>query len=205
MRKLIRRWWNAARTPSTRWTAGTLLLVGLLFGAVGWGSLGAVVEHTSTLKFCTSCHEMQAFVYQEYQQTPHYANPSGVRAICADCHVPRALVPKLWRKFQATYTEVPRHLLGTIDTPEKFEARRPHMAEKVWAEMKANDSRECRECHSPAAMVLASQKPRARGQHEDALVTGETCIECHQGVAHKLPKQEKKDEDEGEAEEDFAL
>jgi cytochrome c-type protein NapC len=67
--------------------------------------------------------------------------------------------------------------------------------------MRATDSRECRNCHSVAAMTLAAQKPRARAQHEDSLKTGETCIDCHQGVAHTLPKKH----DEPAEEEDFAL
>jgi cytochrome c-type protein NapC len=198
----LRRWWHAAWTPSRRWAAGTLVLAGAAFAGVGWAGFSTVVERTNTLDFCISCHEMKAFVYEDYAKTGHYENHSGVRAICADCHVPRALVPKLWRKVQATFGEVPHHLLGTIDTEEKFEARRALMAERVWATMKANDSRECRECHTASAMVLADQKPRARGQHEDALTTGETCIDCHKGIAHRLPASAEPDEP---AEESFEL
>jgi nitrate/TMAO reductase-like tetraheme cytochrome c subunit len=204
MRAWFRRWWTAFRTPSTRWGAGTLLLGGLLAGAVGWGGFETVVAETNTLQFCTSCHEMQAFVYQEYKTSPHFANPSGVRAVCADCHVPHAMGPKLWRKFQATYNELPNHVIGSIDTPEEFEAHRQVMAEHVWEAMKANDSRECRNCHSREAMVLEAQKPRARAQHQDALKTGETCIDCHKGIAHALPKTDEKDE-APPAEDDFAL
>ncbi len=32
-----------------------------------------------------------AMVYQEYKETIHYSNRSGVRAICPDCHVPIAM------------------------------------------------------------------------------------------------------------------
>jgi nitrate/TMAO reductase-like tetraheme cytochrome c subunit len=205
MRAWIRRLWNAFRTPSARWSLGTLLLGGVLAGAVGWGTFEVVVARTNTLEFCTSCHEMQAFVYEEYKQSPHFANPSGVRAVCADCHVPHAMAPKLLRKFQATYNELPNHMLGSIDTREEFEAHRQVMAEHVWEAMKATDSRECRNCHSREAMVLAEQKPRARAQHEDALRTGETCIDCHKGIAHKLPAQAEKPAEEPPAEDDFAL
>ena len=209
MRAWIRRLWNAFRKPSARWGAGTLVVLGLIAGAIGWGGFEAYVASTSTLPFCTSCHEMQAFVYEEYKKTPHYTNASGVRAICADCHVPHALGPKLWRKFQATTNEIPNHILGSIDTKEKFEAHRAVMAQHVWDAMKANDSRECRSCHSREAMVLAEQKPRARAQHEDAIKTGETCIDCHKGIAHQLPAQaqakEKDKTEEPQAEDDFAL
>jgi cytochrome c-type protein NapC len=118
------------------------------------------------------------------------------------------MAPKLWRKFQATYNELPNHVLGSIDTKEKFEAHRQVMAEHVWATMKSNDSRECRGCHTREAMVLARQKPRARAQHADALSTGETCIDCHKGIAHQLPAQAKDPKEKTEqpqAEDDFAL
>ena len=204
MRAWIRRFWTAARTPSARWGVGTLLVAGVLAGAIGWGAFEVVVARTNTLEFCTSCHEMQAFVYQEYKRSPHATNPSGVRAICSDCHVPHAMAPKLWRKFQATYNELPNHVLGSIDTKQEFEAHRKEMAEHVWATMKSNDSRECRGCHTREAMVLERQKPRARAQHQDMLTTHETCIDCHKGIAHHLPKSAE-DEKKPPAEDDFSL
>ena len=87
----------------------------------------------------------------EWKQSVHYKNASGVRAICSDCHVPKDWTAKLVRKIQAT-NELYHSIIGTIDTPEKFEARRAEMAERVWAGMIANDSRECRNCHSDEAM-----------------------------------------------------
>lgn len=183
----IRRAWRWLRSPSSTVAAGTLVLLGVLATGVVFGGASTAISWSNTLEFCTSCHEMKAFVYEEYAKTPHFQNASGVRAICADCHVPKALVPKLWRKTLATFNEVPKHLMGTIDTEEKFEARRAVLAGHVWDEMKANDSLACRGCHSAEAMLLANQKPRARGQHEDAVESGETCIDCHKGIAHKLP------------------
>jgi cytochrome c-type protein NapC len=54
--------------------------------------------------------------------------------------------------------------------------------------MKANDSLECRNCHSTQSMDLARQNPRAAAAHERLLFTGErTCIDCHKGIAHRLP------------------
>jgi nitrate/TMAO reductase-like tetraheme cytochrome c subunit len=53
--------------------------------------------------------------------------------------------------------------------------------------MKANDSAECRHCHSVAAMDGARQNEVARAVHPAALKAGSTCIDCHKGIAHKLP------------------
>ena len=52
--------------------------------------------------FCsTSCHEMEVNVYQEYMDTNHYVNRTGVRATCPDCHVPKEGIAKFVRKLQA--------------------------------------------------------------------------------------------------------
>ncbi|MGQ0429474.1 MAG: NapC/NirT family cytochrome c [Gammaproteobacteria bacterium] len=199
----IRTGWQWLWRPHSRLAAGSLLLIGIAAAAVAWGGFDAALNYSNTLEFCTSCHEMREYVYAEYRETAHYRSPSGVRAICSDCHVPSAFLPKLLRKIQATFNEVPKHLIGTIDTREKFEARREILAGHVWDVMKASDSRECRACHQGEAMLLADQKPRARGQHEESLTTGETCIDCHQGVAHKLPP--KPEEETTPGEEDFTL
>jgi cytochrome c-type protein NapC len=84
---------------------------------------------------------------------------------------------------------------GSIDTREKFEAKRLSLAENEWKRMKANDSLECRNCHSLASMDSEKQKQRARKQHEMAVRDKNTCIDCHKGIAHQKPKG-MKEEDE---------
>jgi nitrate/TMAO reductase-like tetraheme cytochrome c subunit len=69
------------------------------------------------------------------------------------------------------------------------------MATRVWASMKDNDSRECRNCHSWEAMNPQKQGSRGRKKMEAGQKEGKTCIECHKGIAHLLPK-EYKEEDE---------
>lgn len=172
-----------------RWSALTLLAVGGLLGVVFWGGFHTVLEASNTMAFCISCHEMQSTVYQEYMKSPHYRNASGVRATCPDCHVPREWGPKLMRKIQAS-NELFHHFRGTIDTAEKFEANRAAMAERVWAGMKANDSRECRNCHSWEAMDFEKHTARGREKMQEGKKEGKTCIECHQGIAHTLPKRD---------------
>lgn len=184
----IRRLWRFLARPSSRFGLGVLLLVGFLAGIVFWISFTAVVAFTNTMTFCTSCHAMEAFVYAEYQETTHYTNASGVRVICADCHVPEAFIPKMIAKTRATVVEVPAWILGTINTAEKFEARRQVLAERTWARMRATDSRECRGCHSWEAMSAEAQAPRAWREHERGRQAGETCVDCHIGIAHELPE-----------------
>ncbi|VAW40226.1 Cytochrome c-type protein NapC [hydrothermal vent metagenome] len=163
-------------------------------GIIFWGGFHTAMEATNTLKFCISCHEMEEGVYKEYKPTIHYSNRSGVRTSCSDCHVPKPWAHKVVRKIKAT-NEIWHKLLGSIDTPEKFDAKRLELAKKVWISMKETDSRECRNCHHLDSMNPALQKPRARKQHLNAFTTGQTCIDCHKGIAHKNARDLLSDEE----------
>jgi len=189
---MIRSLWQGLWQPSKRFAIGIIFIVGGVGGVIFWGGFNTFMEYTNTLEFCISCHEMRDTVYEEYKTSVHYSNPSGVRAICSDCHVPKAWGPKLVRKIQAS-NELLHKVLGTIDTPEKFEEHRLELAQRVWATMEANDSRECRNCHSFDAMHWEKQRRRSSEKMQEAVKKGQTCIECHKGIAHKRPKQERDD------------
>jgi nitrate/TMAO reductase-like tetraheme cytochrome c subunit len=184
----LRRLWRAAWSPSARWSLATLLIAGGLGGIIFWGGFNTFMEYTNRLEFCISCHSM-AKPYEEYKKSVHYSNASGVRAICSDCHVPKEWTAKLVRKVQAT-GELWHHFTGKLSTPEKFEEHRKALAERVWATMKANNSHECRNCHGYESMAFHKQSQRAREKMEPALKSGETCIDCHKGIAHTLPARD---------------
>lgn len=159
----------------------------VVIGMLGWAGFNVALEATNTEKFCISCHEMADNVYLEYQNTVHYQSASGVRAICSDCHVPKELGPKLIRKLEA-YNDVLQTILGKVDTPEKFNQHRREMAEREWARMKKSDSSTCRSCHKSTHFDFAQQGRRAAEMHQKGLIDeGKTCIDCHKGIAHKLP------------------
>jgi cytochrome c-type protein NapC len=185
---LLRRTWRALRRPAAKYSLLTLLLVGFGTGILFWGGFHTGLEATNKLEFCISCHEMRDNVYQEYKQTIHYSNRTGVRAICSDCHVPREWGPKMIRKIQAS-NEVWGKLTGVVDTKEKFEAHRMELATHEWARMKASNSQECRNCHNFDAMSGTKQKVSAYNRHMEAKAAGKTCIDCHKGIAHHLPKE----------------
>jgi len=182
----IRRLWGWLWTPSGTISLGALLTVGFIGGIIFWGGFNTVVEATNSEIFCISCHEMERNVFREYRQTIHYTNRTGVRAVCSDCHVPRDWTHKMVRKVQAT-NELFHHLLGSIDTEEKFDAKRLQLAKNVWRSMKTTDSRECRNCHNIVHMDLSVQEKRSAEKHQDAVKKGSTCIDCHKGIAHRLP------------------
>jgi cytochrome c-type protein NapC len=162
----------------------TLLL--FLLGGLAFAVGKQAVDHTNTLAFCISCHEMRDNNYAEYKDTIHARNRSGVKAVCADCHVPHDGVALALRKLQAS-NDVLQHLLGTIDTPQKFEAHRLEMAKQVWRTMKQTDSRECRHCHDVNAMDPELQGKTAQKQHQKLADGQHTCIDCHFGIAHREP------------------
>ena len=181
------RFWRIISRPSAYLPLGLLTLGGFVGGVLFWGGFNTALEVTNTEKFCTSCHEMRDNVYQELQSTIHFSNRSGVRASCPDCHVPHNWTDKIARKMQAS-KEVWGKIFGTISTREKFLNMRLELAKHEWARLKANDSLECRNCHSSVAMDFTKQTRRAAEIHGRYLTTGEkTCIDCHKGIAHKLP------------------
>lgn len=183
---IFKRMWRALKKPSVKYSLGTLLFAGFFAGIIFWGGFNTAMVATNSEQFCLSCHEMEAFVYQEYKETIHYSNRSGVRATCADCHVPKEWHHKVVRKVVAT-RELWHTALGTIDTEEEFEAKRLELAQRVWRSMEKTDSRECRNCHEFDSMDFGLQGRRAAEAHAAGFEAGSTCIDCHKGIAHKLP------------------
>ena len=174
------------RLRATGWGFAAMLFIG---GILFWGAFNTAMEWTNREAFCISCHEMKDNVYQEYRSTIHASNRSGVRATCPDCHVPKEWGPKMIRKIQAS-NEVLHKILGSIDTPEKFNAKRLELAKHEWERMKKTDSRECRNCHNFDSFDYAEQGRRSSRMHQTGLNEGKTCIDCHKGIAHTLPEVE---------------
>jgi cytochrome c-type protein NapC len=184
---LFKRYWRTLTRPAVHYSLGFLTIGGFLGGVLFWGGFNTAMELTNTEQFCTGCHEMRDNVYQELKGTIHFTNRSGVRAKCSNCHVPHDWTHKMARKMQAS-KEVWGKIFGTIDTREKFVAMRLELAQHEWARLKANNSLECRNCHEFDYMDFTRQSKRAVDAHSTSLASGEkTCIDCHKGIAHKLP------------------
>lgn len=182
-----RRIWQVLRRPIIRYPL--FALAGVVAFVVIVGSFMTALESTNTLEFCTSCHTM-SYNFEEYKKTIHYSNPSGVRAVCSDCHVPKkSWFSQMRRKFVAA-SDVWAEIVGTINTREKFDANRMAMAKREWARMKESDSIGCRNCHSYKGMDIEEQSKRAGKKHAKAAMpgSGKTCIDCHKGIAHRLPR-----------------
>ena len=187
----IKGFWRTLTGPSRYYSLAFLTFGGFLAGIIFWGAFNTALELTNTEKFCVSCHEMRDNVFAELKSTIHYTNRSGVRATCPDCHVPHEWTNKIARKTQAS-KEVWGKIFGTINTRDKFLEKRLELASREWVRLKANDSLECRNCHNLEFMDFTQQSKRAASQHERYLTNREkTCIDCHKGIAHRLPDMAK--------------
>jgi len=187
MKKWLCIFWTTARKPSTTISLGVISLGGFIAGVIFWGGFNTALELSNTEEFCISCHEMENNVYQELQQTVHWSNHAGVRARCPDCHVPHNWTDKIARKMQAS-KEVWGKIFGTINTKEKFEAKRLLLAQNEWNRFKANNSLECKNCHDYDSMDFDKMSRTAKVQMKKAAERNQSCIDCHKGIAHKLPE-----------------
>jgi cytochrome c-type protein NapC len=164
------------------------LVLGLVVGLVLFASVGSFMVYANSEQFCAyACHEMTTNLAKEYKGTVHDVNRTGVRATCNDCHVPHEYLPNYAAKL-GLFSDLWGHFItSSIDTREKFEAKRYELAKRVWVYMKDNDSRECRHCHTTAKMDSDKQSEKAKKRHEKLHTENLTCIDCHFAIAHNEP------------------
>lgn len=193
--KFLKKVWDLLRKPSADWALGTILIGGfgaafIFFLVFHFGFMTA----TNKMEICISCHEMDG-VYEEYKESVHYKSASGVRATCADCHVPHGkdigdYINKFFTKAKVGTKDIFHHLIGTYPDKKAFDAARYELAQNVLEEMRHNDSKECRFCHSYDAMDMEKQDKSGARKHKKIMEKGgKTCIDCHSGVAHEEPEE----------------
>src|SRR6476661_7086614 len=75
--------------PEMSWGFGAIMV---LAGLVGAGGIIFTVEfnkHTSTTKFCTTCHSVAPMLDDpHYRQSKHISNSAGIQVNCGTCHIP---------------------------------------------------------------------------------------------------------------------
>lgn len=188
-RGILSRLWHGLTTPSARWSVLALVVLGLLLGAGAVIGTQVMVAVTGTDAFCGgACHSMQ-WVAKEHKESVHFANRTGVRASCHDCHIPHHYPALLVHKTKAGLKDTVQELRGVISTEEKFKKERLRLAKLVWAHYKENNSESCRHCHAITAETVARQKEFVRPMHQQFLSGAATCIDCHKGVAHTAPDE----------------
>lgn len=183
--------WSKLWQPSQKWYLLWLpsgAFVAVVVGVVASTTFNLSMSYTNSNKFCYSCHVGMDTIVEEYEASIHFSTQRGVaKATCADCHVPKDFIPKMVTKIRAT-KDIYHMLAGTINM-ENFESHRLRLANHVWDVYDASDSLACKNCHDPNKWDLSLQPTRARVNHNPALWEKEqrSCIDCHQGTAHKAP------------------
>ena len=172
--------------PSTQIGLGILIIIGFAGGVWFWWGFNAALEATNKEEFCLSCHTMHDNLLPELQKTVHWKNRTGVRARCPDCHVPHKFSDKIARKMQAS-REVWGQIVGTIDNRELFKEHRIVLAQREWARFKANNSKECRNCHDYKSMDFSKMRVTSQMIMRSAAERNASCVDCHKGIAHQLP------------------
>jgi nitrate/TMAO reductase-like tetraheme cytochrome c subunit len=169
-------------------TKRKLLLAGIIGAVVAVAAVLAneqVDRYTSTDAFCgTSCHSMQAHVANDpvYVESAHRTAPSGVRAGCADCHIPHGILPATWAHVKGGIKDIISESLNDFTDKEVWERGRAERAHQVRTWLLETDSATCRTCHEEAA--IQPERTRGQRQHADALERGLTCIGCHYNIVH---------------------
>ncbi|MGJ7093770.1 pentaheme c-type cytochrome TorC [Vibrio hannami] len=187
MKSTIVNIWKTMNRPAAHISLGVLTLGGFLAGIIFWGGFNTALEATNTEEFCISCHVMEDNVYKELQETVHWSNGSGVRATCPDCHVPHNWTDKIARKMQAS-KEVFAMVFGNYGEEGAFEAKRGELAQHEWDRFSANGSLECKNCHDYDSMDFSKMSANAQTQMKLAAEKDQSCVDCHKGIAHKLPE-----------------
>ncbi|HQR71908.1 MAG TPA: NapC/NirT family cytochrome c [Burkholderiaceae bacterium] len=192
MRKTID---HRARPSGRRWLVAGSLALGIVIGVIAAGTTTWMVNASSSNNFCaTECHSMQ-WAVQAYQRGTHYANESGVRATCADCHIPfedRPATPfqyvfgTLWTKGIDGSQDVAAKLRGTIADRARWEAEKPRLSAQVRAWFKQTGSATCQGCHKLDAFSGQGASAVMKLEvHSGALKAATAdCLQCHPGVAH---------------------
>ncbi|WP_439235020.1 NapC/NirT family cytochrome c [Lonepinella koalarum] len=164
-----------------------LTAIGLMIvGAVALFGVQSIMKATSSTEFCVSCHSME-HPKAEWEGSVHFMNSKGIRAECSDCHVPHDGLDYVKAKFIAL-KDVWYTITNKLPDKEAYETHRLELAQKVWDDLKSNDSATCRSCHSFDAMEFSEQKKDAQKMHLQAQQNNQTCIDCHKGVAHFMPE-----------------
>jgi cytochrome c-type protein NapC len=171
--------------PTSKLSVLLLAGIGFIAGTVAVVGSFVMIDATNSNEFCISCHELRV-PYEEFTESRHFKNRTGVSADCVQCHLPDTYPDKLFMKT-ARLKDVWHSLSGSIDTREKFEAKRLELATSVWDWLDTNESAPCQSCHNFASMNHEMQSEHSQKAHQRAQRDNRHCIECHRGFAHKLP------------------
>jgi formylglycine-generating enzyme len=157
-----------------------LLMAGFIIAVIFLKAGKAVMDYTSTDKYCMSCH-IHPLSDQSWKFSPHHKNPSGTIAHCSECHLP----PKGQGYFFAKAKHGAKDVYGYLF---KDSAKINWEAKGLLENAKHFVYEEsCLKCHQnlfPATLsVDGSNAHLFYTMSEDPL----SCLNCHLNVGHYDP------------------
>jgi cytochrome c nitrite reductase small subunit len=151
-------------------TTGALIGLAVAVGAVA-GIGGYTFRYAEGLSYlqtdpraCVNCHIMQQ-EYDAWQKASHHT-----AAVCVDCHLPSAFIPKYLTKAENGW----RH--GKMFTLQNF--HEPIAVGQPGLEILQEN---CERCHGELTASIASPHGHGKSTEGD---TSFPCIKCHAGVGH---------------------
>ena len=108
---------------------------------------------------CANCHIMQT-QFDAWQKSSHHAV-----AVCVDCHLPEAFVPKYLAKAENGWRHGKEFTLETFAEPIRLKPRSSEILQQ-----------NCLRCHESLVHDVASGFAAAPQEL--------SCIHCHQGAGH---------------------
>ena len=181
-RRASRKWWPIVG----------LLGAGALVGVASMVVLSEVIRRSSTDEFCTgACHSMQ-WATEAYRRSVHYSNSLGLRAGCADCHIPHHLghsgpleyLERVAFKARIGLRDLIAEMRGAISTQAQWEQERPRLSREVEQWFEDRRSITCQQCHNLKAFggdysrmtkMVHADLPHAKSVN---------CVKCHRHVGH---------------------
>ena len=159
--------------------------VGVIAGLIAALGLEEMDRFTNTDEFCTSCHLTQTYIAdtETYKTSGHRTRSSGVIAGCADCHIPKGLIPATYIHVVKGFEDLVGEYTHDYEDPKVWKAERPRLAQAVRDWFLANDSVTCRACHEEDS--IQPVRKRGQRQHQEARETNMTCIDCHYNLVHE--------------------
>ncbi|MCE5251298.1 NapC/NirT family cytochrome c [bacterium] len=154
------------------------LVAGFMTAGIGCAVSAYMISYTSETSFCISCHEMRIVAEQGWKQSAHYQNDEGVVAQCSDCHIPHALIPKLWTKTRDGVNDIAVHLFGESDP-----VMMPWDELGQSARRKVYDS-SCRRCHVNLTPRGAAIKTIIAHREYLKMKDRKRCLDCHRKEFH---------------------
>lgn len=108
--------------------------------------------------------------YASWQLASHHTS-----AVCIDCHLPQAFVPKYIAKAENGYRHGKLFTTGGFKEPIEVQARGREILQE-----------NCVRCHGELASALMESRPmqKSYGPKAHAESGGSDCLRCHSGAGH---------------------